>query len=91
MKMKILDYFKILKSFLNDFKNIFKKVAVRRQDLPQTYIPDCYIDAIKVNYLIKEKKFSPNKMKAINSVTKYFVDIDTKEDINFAEILMKYK
>ena len=84
-----LDKNNYLKPLIN--KNIFKKAAVRRQDLPQTYIPDCYVDAIKINYLMKEKKFPPSKMKAINSVTKYFVDIDTKEDINFAEILMKYK
>ena len=84
-----LDKNNYIKPLVN--KTIFKKATVRRQDLPQTYICDGYVDAIKINYLIKEKKFPPNKIKPVYSETKYFVDIDNKEDMDMAKILMKYK
>ena len=80
-----LDKNNYLKPLTN--KTIFKKLS-RRQDLPQTYICDGYVDAIKISYLMKEKKFPPNTIKSVYSKTKHYIDIDHKEDLDMAKILM---
>ena len=84
--VKRLDQNKYLKPLIN--KMIFKK-AIRRQDLPATYICDGYVDAIKINYLMKEKKYPPQKIKSVYSKTKHFVDIDDNRDWDIAEVLLK--
>ena len=61
---------------------------MRRQDLPKTYICDGYLDAIKINYLLEEKRYPPRKIKTVYSKTKYFVDVDSKEDFDIAGALL---
>tara|TARA_Y100000741_G_scaffold337589_1_gene297051 strand:- start:498 stop:1220 length:723 start_codon:yes stop_codon:yes gene_type:complete len=63
----------------------------RRQDLPETYICDGYIDAIKVNTLFKLKTFPPKNIFAFKSLTKEYVDIDTEEDFKKAEMILNNK
>ena len=83
--IKRLDKNKYLKPLVN--KTVFKK-PIRRQDLPKTYICDGYVDAIKISYLLKEKKFPPRKIKSIYSKTRHFVDVDNKEDLDIASALL---
>ena len=80
-----LDKNKYIKPLVN--KTVFKK-PIRRQDLPKTYICDGYVDAIKISYLLKEKKFPPRKIKSIYSKTRHFVDVDNKEDLDIASALL---
>ena len=61
---------------------------MRRQDLPKTYICDGYVDAIKISYLLQEKRYPPRKIKTIYSKTKYFVDVDNEEDLDIAGALL---
>ena len=83
--IKRLDKNKYLKPLVN--KTVFKK-TMRRQDLPKTYICDGYVDAIKVSYLLKEKRYPPRKIKTIYSKTKYFVDVDNEKDLDIAGALL---
>ena len=84
--IKRLDKNKYLRPLVN--KTVFKK-TMRRQDLPKTYICDGYVDAIKINYLLEEKRYPPRKIKTIYSKTKYFVDVDNEEDLDIAGALLK--
>ena len=72
---------------LTNNKNFIK--TARRQDLPDAYMCDGYVDAIKIGSLIKHKQFPPKKCHAIMSVTKYFVDIDNKVDLDLANMILK--
>jgi CMP-N-acetylneuraminic acid synthetase len=83
--IKRLDKNKYLKPLVN--KTVFKK-TMRRQDLPKTYICDGYLDAIKINYLLEEKRYPPRKIKTVYSKTKYFVDVDNEEDLDIAGALL---
>ena len=83
--IKRLDKNKYLKPLVN--KTVFKK-AIRRQDLPKTYICDGYVDAIKISYLLEEKRYPPRKIKTIYSKTKYFVDVDSIVDLYIAGALL---
>ena len=84
--IKRLDKNKYLRPLVN--KTVFKK-TMRRQDLPKTYICDGYVDAIKISYLLQEKRYPPRKIKTIYSKTKYFVDVDNEEDLDIAGALLK--
>ena len=69
--------------------NKYFKKTVKRQDLPKAYICDGHVDAIKIGYLIKERKFPPSKVRGVYSESKYFVDIDEKKDLDMANLLIK--
>ena len=83
--MKKIDKQKNIKPLMN---NLYFRKHFRRQDLPETFMCDGYCDAIKIGYLLKEKKFPPKKIKAVKSFTKDFVDIDDKEDLDIASALL---
>ena len=44
--------------------------------------------SLRILRLAKEKKFPPRKIKSIYSKTKYFVDVDDKEDLDIASALL---
>ncbi len=84
--MKKLVDKKFLLPLINN-KNFIK--TARRQDLPDAYICDGYVDAIKIGSLIKHKQFPPKKCHAIMSNSKYFIDIDNKVDLDLANMILK--
>ena len=84
--MKKLVDKKYLMPLINN-KNFIK--PARRQDLPDAYMCDGYVDAIKIGSLIKYKQFPPKKCHAIMSNTKYFIDIDNKVDLSLANMILK--
>ena len=84
--MKKLVGKKILTPLINN-KNFIK--TARRQDLPDAYMCDGYVDAIKIGSLIKNKCFPPKKCHAIMSDSKYFIDIDNKVDLALANMILK--
>jgi len=72
------------------FTNIFDDSILNRQDYPKTYYPNGAIFVFKVQ-LIKQKKYYSKKsfayiMNRINAV-----DIDTIDDFEYAEYLIKRK
>lgn len=70
------------------FKNIFEENISNRQEIKETYFPNGAIYIFNIN-LIKEKKYySKNSYGYIMSRSRS-VDIDTIEDFEYAEYLMK--
>lgn len=83
--------YKLFKGKLKPFLPQVKKYQSnhRRQDLPKTYQCDGYIDAIHSRTLFKKKKFPVKNIYIVKSITKKYVDIDTIEDFQKAQFLMK--
>lgn len=76
--------FKIRKKFLTGFFNNKYKGEYHsrpRQDYPQTYLPNGYIDILKTSYILKSKKIYGNKI--LSYVTNPTLDIDTKQDLKY--------
>ncbi len=86
--MKKLVNKKFLIPLINNKK--FVKMT-RRQDLPDAFMCDGYVDAIKIGSLIKHKQFPSPKCHAIMSDSKYFVDIDNKVDLDLANMILQQK
>lgn len=86
--MKKISSKNLIEPLINNKK--FKMIA-RRQDLPNAYMCDGYVDAVKLSELIKNKSFPLVKSYALKSYSKYFVDIDDKYDLDLANLIMKNK
>ncbi len=79
--------FQIKKNFLTGFFNDKYKDEYHsrpRQDYPKTYLPNGYIDILKTNYILRNKKIYGNKI--LSFVTDPILDIDTKQDLNNSAI-----
>jgi CMP-N-acetylneuraminic acid synthetase len=61
----------------------------RRQDLPKVYMCDGYVDAARVESIMKEDKFPPKRQLAFNREKIPFIDIDTFDDWAYCEYLFK--
>lgn len=64
-------------------------VFKRRQDLPEVYICDGYVDAARTESIIKFKEFPPGKKLPVKSENATFIDIDTLDDWFFCEYYLK--
>jgi len=76
--------FHIKKKFLTGFFNKKYKGEYHsrpRQDYPETYLPNGYIDILKTSYILKSKKIYGNKI--LSYVTNPILDIDTKQDLKY--------
>lgn len=76
--------FQIKKKFLTGFFNKKYKGEYHsrpRQDYPETYLPNGYIDILKTSYILKSKKIYGNKI--LSYVTNPILDIDTKQDLKY--------
>ena len=77
--------------YINDegeFENIFKDKLHNRQDIRESYYPNGAIFIFKYN-LIKQRIYYSKKSFPYVMPRKRSVDIDTIEDFNYAEFLMK--
>jgi|TARA_B110000037_G_C17105436_1_gene499659 CMP-N,N'-diacetyllegionaminic acid synthase len=76
--------FQIKKNFLTGFFNKKYKGEYHskpRQDYPETYLPNGYIDILKTSYILKSKRIYGNKI--LSYVTRPILDIDTKQDLKY--------
>ncbi|MDB2652069.1 acylneuraminate cytidylyltransferase family protein [Candidatus Pelagibacter bacterium] len=76
--------FQIKNKFLTGFFNKKYKGEYHsrpRQDYPETYLPNGYIDILKTSYILKSKKIYGNKI--LSYVTNPILDIDTKQDLKY--------
>ena len=64
-------------------------VFKRRQDLPEVYICDGYVDAARTASITKFKAFPPGKKLAVKSTNTKFIDIDTLDDWDYCEYYLK--
>ena len=71
---------KFLTGFFND-KYRGEYHSRPRQDYPETYLPNGYIDILKTSYILKSKKIYGDKI--LSYVTNPILDIDTKQDLKF--------
>ena len=84
------------KWFLKDKEGYFKgiqenidseKVNMPRQDFPDVYIPDGYVDIIKTDTIIEQGNLHGNRMLVFESPMCY--EIDTEEDYKFLDYKIK--
>ena len=76
--------FQIKKDFLTGFFNKKYKGEYHskpRQDYPETYLPNGYIDILKTSYILKSNKIYGDKI--LSYVTHPTLDIDTKQDLKY--------
>ena len=66
-----------------------KKKIFRRQDCPKTYNLTTFGFISKPNYILNANDFYSNNVIGINVDRKRAIDIDTIEDIKYAEFLSK--
>jgi N-acylneuraminate cytidylyltransferase len=60
-----------------------------RQNFPKTYQPNGYIDIVKTDYILNEKKLFGNRSLAF--ITEYTSEVDTIEDFEFIEYQIQKK
>jgi len=68
-------------------ENIQEFTRMRRQDLPPVHICDGYVDIARVSSILDQKQFPPEQSYAFLNEDIPFVDIDTKEDLNYCEYI----
>lgn len=61
----------------------------RRQDLPQVVMCDGYVDAARVQSIVRDNNFPPSHKLAYYRDNIPFIDIDTLEDWEYCEYFMK--
>lgn len=66
-----------------------KQIIPRRQDLPKAYIRDGALYLTKTNVLLKKNSIYGDSLSYIVSDSNYYVNIDTLNDWNHAEVLAK--
>ena len=66
------------------------EIISRRQDLPKTYHRDGSIYITKTNVLKEQKSLYGKSISYIESSKKYYVNIDTIDDWNIAEKMIKH-
>ena len=74
--------FTIKNSFLKGFFDKIYKGEYHsrpRQDYPETFLPNGYIDIFKTKYILKNKRIYGNKI--LSFITLPVLDIDTKQDL----------
>ncbi len=79
--------FQIKKNYLTGFFNNKYKGEYHsrpRQEYPNTYLPNGYIDILNTKYILKNKKIYGNKI--LSYITDPILDIDTKQDLNNSAI-----
>ena len=69
-------------------EHVFSFSSKRRQDLPKVVMCDGYVDAARVESVLREKKFPPNNTSAFFRENIPFFDIDTPEDWQLCEYYM---
>ena len=77
--------FQIKKNFLTGFFNEKYKGEYHskpRQDYPNTYLPNGYIDILKTSYILKSKRIYGDKI--LSYITHPILDIDTKQDLKYS-------
>lgn len=88
---------KILKAFKNDENGYLEGIAnnnypfMRRQDLPNVYMPNGAIYIVSVNEFIKTKKLFTDKTISFVMSEEKSLDIDTLEDLKKCEHYTKEK
>ena len=70
-------------------EHVFPFTKNRRQDLPQVVMCDGYVDAARVQSIIRENNFPPGNKLAFYRKNIPFIDIDTPEDWEFCEYYMR--
>lgn len=73
----------VVKGVTNDTAN------TGRQEFPDVYIPDGYIDVLKTNYIMQSQMLHGNKMIAFESPVCY--EVDTEEDFELLEYQIEKK
>jgi CMP-N,N'-diacetyllegionaminic acid synthase len=86
MSESIYKFFKLNDSF---FEPISEGHHLGRQNVESTYIPNGYVDIIKVETILKTKTLHGDKILAFE--TEHVVEIDTLEDFEYLEYKMKNK
>jgi len=84
--MKKIDAENLIYPFINEVKEYQYS---RSQDLPSTYFCDGCIDVYRVESFLSAGQMNKGKIRAIYQKTQPYVDIDTQEDWDFAEYLIK--
>jgi len=69
-------------------EHVFSFSSKRRQDLPKVVMCDGYVDAARVESVLREKKFPPSNTSAFFRENIPFFDIDTPEDWELCEYYM---
>ncbi|MCH8012532.1 MAG: acylneuraminate cytidylyltransferase family protein [Candidatus Marinimicrobia bacterium] len=64
-------------------------VFTRRQDLPKVVMCDGYVDAARVDSVLKNMEFPTGKKLSYYRENIPFIDIDTEEDWNYCEYFFK--
>ena len=64
-----------------------EKVNLPRQSFPPVYIPNGYIDIVRISHVFKKQTLHGNKMLIFE--TPQVVEIDTKEDFEYIDYKMK--
>lgn len=86
------------KWFLKDEKGYFKSLSTEysvdecnlpRQVFPTVYIPNGYVDVLKSSFIMASKTLHGNKM--IGFVTPVCHEVDTVEDFEYLEFILKKK
>ena len=69
-------------------EHVFSFSSKRRQDLPKVVICDGYVDAARVESVLREKIFPPSNTSAFFRDNIPFLDIDTPEDWELCEFFL---
>jgi CMP-N,N'-diacetyllegionaminic acid synthase len=65
------------------------KANAPRQEFPDAYIPDGYVDVLKASYILNHNLLHGNKMIAFKSP--FCTEVDSKEDFEYLEYEIKTK